>query len=290
MIGATWKHDSRSAAIGCLIAMLALSRPPIAAASAARIISLTPSVTEILFALGAGPEVVGVSQYCDYPPAAGKLPRVGSFLTPNIEAIVALRPTLVIGSWVSSGLPAFQSLNSMGYPTLIVKDNSLEQIEESIRVIGDRTGRSEQARDLLASINQHLDDVRRRLEGVKPRTVLMVVGHQPLIAVGGGTYLDELLHIAGGINIADGTGDSWPHLSIEYIVAMKPEVILDGQMGDDPTAPQRFWSEYPGIPAVKNHRIYSYPEDLTLHPGPRVWQSLELLASRIHPEGMGRED
>ncbi len=255
-----------------------------AAAAAARIVSLSPSVTETLFALGAGPEVVGVSQYCDYPPAVRALPRVGSFLTPNIEAIVGLRPTLVIGTWVSSGLPAFESLSDMGYATLIVKDNSLAEIRDSIAMIGEASGRRAQARRLLTMLNTHLDTVRQRLEGVKPRTVLMVVGHQPLIAVGNGTFLDELLHVAGGINIAGETGESWPHLSIEYVVATKPEVILDGQMGDDASASNRFWSQYPTIPAVKNHRIYGYPEDSTLRPGPRAWESLDTLVGRIHPE------
>jgi len=261
-----------------------LTWPASAAASGARIVSLTPSVTETVFALGAGPEVVGVSQYCDYPPAALALPTVGSYLTPNIEAIVGLRPTLVIGTWISSGLPAFQSLSAMGYSTLIVNDNSLEQIEESIRLIGDRVGRSREAGVLLATINRHLEKVRERLKNVKPQTVLMLVGHQPLIAVGSGTFLDQLLHRAGAMNIADGTGESWPHLSIEYVVAMKPEVILDGQMGDDPTVPNQFWSKYPMIPAVRANRIYGYPESPTLHPGPRVWESLELLVSRIHPD------
>lgn len=253
-------------------------------AGAARIVSLSPSVTETLFALGAGPQVVGVSQYCDYPPAVHKLPRVGSYLDPNIEAIIGLKPTLIIGAWVSSGLPEFESLTAMGYATLIVKDNSLDEIEQSIRQIGRRTGHAEAARGLIATISTHLAQVRQRLAGVKPRRVLMVVGHQPMIAVGRGTFLDELLRAAGGLNIADSAAGSWPHLSIEYIVAMKPEVILDGQMGDDPTVPERFWSRYPTIPAVRLHRIYGYPEDPTLRPGPRVWQSLDILVARIHPQ------
>ena len=268
-------------ALGVLISWL---WPPRSFAGAARIVSLSPSVTETLFALGAGPQVVGVSQYCDYPPAARELPRVGSYLEPNIEAIIGLRPTLIIGAWTSSDLPAFESLTTMGYTTLIVKDNSLDQIEQSIWQIGQRTGHAEAARGLITKITTHLAEVRQRLEGVKPCRVLMVVGHQPMIAVGRGTFLDELLRIAGGRNIADKAAGDWPHLSIEYIVAMKPEVILDGEMGDDPTVPDRFWSRYSTIPAVRSHRIYGYPEDPTLRPGPRVWQSLDILVARIHPQ------
>jgi iron complex transport system substrate-binding protein len=112
----------------------------------------------------------------------------------------------------------------------------------------------------------------------------MLVGHQPMVAVGRGTFLDDLLHLAGAHNIADLSAQAWPRLSIEYIVAMRPEVILDGEMGSDTTTPAGFWARYPTIPAVRDHRVFGYPQDPMLHPGPRVWQSLEILARRIHPE------
>ena len=109
-----------------------------------RIVSLAPSVTETLFALGAGPEVVGVSQYCDYPPQVRDLPRVGSFLTPNLEAIIALRPTLIVGLELSSDVRQIRALNSMGYPVLLVSDDSLQQIETSIEKVGARINRQDQ--------------------------------------------------------------------------------------------------------------------------------------------------
>lgn len=246
--------------------------------------SLAPSVTEILFALGASAEVVGVSQYCDYPEAAKRLPKVGSFLTPNVEAIAGLRPTLVIGPATAANLREVRAIRAMGFATLMVKDDSLEDIEREIAAIGGRIGRREQARQLLDTIRSHLAAVRERLSGVAPRTVLMLVGHQPMVAVGRETFLDELLKIAGGINIADRAAQSWPRLSIEYVIATAPEVILDGQMGSDPASPESFWSRYPTVPAVREHRVYGYPQDLMLHPGPRVWQALELLAAMIHPE------
>jgi ABC-type Fe3+-hydroxamate transport system substrate-binding protein len=254
------------------------------AAQPQRIVSLVPSVTETLFALGVGPEVVGVSQYCDYPKAATRLPKVGSFLTPNVEAIAGLRPTLVIGLEISANVRQIRALQSMGYDTLMVKEDTLEDIENAIATIGARLDRKHQADELLATIRSHIDSVRARLAGVPRRKVLMVVGHQPIVAVGRGTFLDELLKIAGADNIADTAGQSWPHLGIEYIIASAPEVILDGQMGTDPASPGGFWSHYPTIPAVREHRVFSYPQNIVLHPGPRVWQSLEILARRIHPE------
>jgi iron complex transport system substrate-binding protein len=271
-----------SSIIGC-------RAPSIATATGTRrIVSLAPSVTETLFAVGAGAEVVGVSQYSDYPPQARRLPRIGSYITPNIEAIVALRPTLVIGLLTSSDLREIHVLQAMGIATLMVDDSSVAAIEAGIKKIGDAAGRSGAARDLLREIRLRLNGVEERLAGVQPQSVLMVVGHQPLVAVGPGTYLDELLNLAHAHNIADVSTQSWPRLSLEFIVASRPQVILDGQMGTDPHAPAYFWARYPSIPAVREQRVFGYPDDPTLHPGPRMAQTLELLARLIHPELFAR--
>jgi cobalamin transport system substrate-binding protein len=271
-----------------LVTLLGCGKPPPSVPDAAsgprRIVSLVPSVTETLFALGAGPEVVGVSQYGNYPKAALKLPRVGTFLTPNIEEIAALRPTLVIGLATSSDLREIHALRAMGYTILLVGDDSIEEIKDSIQQVGGAIGRSAAARHLLNAINLHMRLVTERLRGVPSRRVLMLVGHQPLVAVGHDTFLDQLLTLAHADNIADAAGQSWPQLSLEYVVASRPQVILDGQMGSDPATPGRFWSRYRTIPAVRSHRVFGYPQDPTLQPGPRIAQSLELLARLIHPE------
>ena len=254
-----------------------------------RIVSLAPSVTETLFALGAGPEVVGVSQYCDYPPQVRDLPRVGSFLTPNLEAIIALRPTLVVGLELSSDVRQIRALNSMGYPVLLVSDDSLQQIETSIEKVGARIDRQADAHRLVAQIQSQIAAVRNRLSDVKPLRALMLVGHQPIVAVGPGTYLDELMRIARADNIADAVDQQWPHLSTEFIIAMRPEVVLDGAMGTDQSSSSSFWEKYPTIPAVRDHRVYGYAEDPMLHAGPRVGQSLEIIARKIHPEAWDRD-
>lgn len=272
------------ALLATMLLAAALSIVAAAAAPPTRIVSLAPAVTETLFALGEGDAVVGVSQYCDYPPAAARLPKVGTFLTPNVEAIAALRPDLIIGPGLSSSRREVRMLEAMGYPTLTVDDNSLDGIEQSITLIGARTGEPEAARRLLGAIQAHIEEVHARLERTKPRTVVMLVGHQPMVAVGRGTFLDDLLHLAGGDNIADLSAQSWPRLSIEYVIAMRPEVILDGAMGSDADTQAGFWARYPTILAVRDHRVLGYPQDPMLHPGPRVWQSLEILARLIHPE------
>jgi iron complex transport system substrate-binding protein len=249
-----------------------------------RVVSLAPAITETLFALGAGPQVVGVSQYCDYPPEVLKLPKIGTFLTPNIEAIAGLRPTIVIGLQTSSDLREIHALKEMGFSVLMVDDNSIAGIEASIRTIGDALGRRPDANALLDQIRFQIGAIEERLRGVPDRRVLMVVGHQPMVAVGGGTYLDELLKMARATNIAADSAQTWPRLSLEYIIAMRPQVILDGQMGTDPNSPSSFWAKYSTIPAVHDDRVVGYPENPTLHPGPRIAQTLELLARLIHPE------
>jgi iron complex transport system substrate-binding protein len=276
-----------AAAAALCVYALALASPANAAARM-RIVSLAPSVTETLFALGAGPDVVGVSQYCDYPPQVRDLPRVGSFLTPNLEAIIALRPTLVVGLELSSDVRQIRALNSMGYPVLLVSDDSLQQIETSIETVGARINRQREAHQLVARIQAQIAAVQNRLANVKPEPALMLVGHQPIVAVGAGTYLDELMRIARADNIAADVGGQWPHLSMEYIIAMRPQVVLDGSMGTDPSSSSDFWGKYPAIPAVRDHRVFGYAVDPILHAGPRVGQSLEIIARMIHPEAWDR--
>ncbi len=255
-----------------------------ASSSRARIVSLAPSVTETLFAVGAGKDVVGVSEFDDYPPAVRKLPRVGTFLTPNVEAIAALRPTLVIGLANSANQREVHALSEMGYPTLMVKENSIAEIEHSITVIGERTGHPRRANKVVAAIQARINKVRKLMSRVIDRRVLMLVGHEPMVAVGHGTFLGQLLALAHGTNIADGLPGSWPRVSIEYVIAKKPQVILDGQMGTDTSTLGDFWSRFQIIPAVREHRVHGYPTDPTLTPGPRIGQTLMTLVRLIHPE------
>jgi cobalamin transport system substrate-binding protein len=277
-----------AAGLLALAAVASAARATDAPSRPLRIVSLAPSVTETLFALGAGAEVAGVSTYCDYPPPALKLPRVGTFLTPNLEAIVALRPTLVIGLGLSSDVREIHAVESMGCPVMMAHDDSLAEIEDSIAQIGERIGRGAEARALLGQIRAQVAAVREHVASEPPVRILMLVGHQPMVAVGRGTYLDDLLRLAGADNIADSaSGEQWPRLSLEYIIAMRPDVILDGQMGDEAAAPQ-FWDKFTTIPAVRNHRVYGYPQDPILHPGPRVGNTLEMLAAMIHSRAFAK--
>src|SRR5260370_11411113 len=139
----------------------------------------------------------------------------------------------------------------MGYHVLLTNDDSLAGIEDGIKTIGERTGHVRQALELLNSLHARAREVKERLKGIPPRKVLVVVGHDPLVAVGGG-YLDQLLRITDCVNIPAGLGVELPRVSLEYVIATAPHVILDRQMGTERAAPSGFWSRYPTIPAASN--------------------------------------
>lgn len=289
MLSAT--HRSRPPAPGSrLLICLVLWSATAQAEPPRRIISLAPSITETLFALGAESQLVGVSVYCDYPPAVKQIDQVGTFLTPNVEAIVAKRPDLVIAVPSPGNQNPVEALRRLGIEVLVIEPGSIAEIEASILTIGKAARREERARALVAEIESALRAVRARLEGVAPRTVLMVVGQTPLIAAGAGTVQDELIRMAQGINLGARAGPSWPRLSIEYAIGAAPEVIIDTTMGNEERAGSEaalaFWNTFSTIPAVRQKRVHGFREYQLLRPGPRVAEALATFARFIHPERM----
>jgi cobalamin transport system substrate-binding protein len=267
-----------------LVAVLAL----LLAAGPQRIISLAPSVTEILFALGVGDRVVGVSTYCDYPPAATHIDHIGTFLQPDVERILIEQPDLVIGVPSPGNRAPVERLESLGVRVLIVDPERVDQILASIRTIAAAVGARDAGTRLTARIEHELAAVRARLDGAARPRVLMLVGRSPFVAAGRGTYQDELIELAHGTNLAAAAGEAWPNLSLETIVARAPEVIIDASMGSeapsDPAAAVAFWRDFPTIPAVRDQRVYGYGATELLRPGPRVARTLEAVARFIHPE------
>ena len=252
-----------------------------------RIISLAPSVTETIFALGLGDRLVGVSIYCDYPPAAATIDRVGTFLTPNIERIVAKHPDLVIAVPSPGNQNPVQALERLGLRVVVVDPHTLVEIKDSIVTIGRELGHEASAHVLVAEIDRRMEAVRAQVTDAPERKVLMVVGQTPLIAVGSGMFQDELIRMARGVNVAAPAG-AWPHLSLEFAIAAAPEVIIDTTMGNEEragaSAAMAFWSAFPTIPAVKDRRVYGYKAYQLLRPGPRIADAFEAIAHFIHPE------
>ncbi|HJY81452.1 MAG TPA: ABC transporter substrate-binding protein [Candidatus Binatia bacterium] len=251
-----------------------------------RIVSLAPSVTETLFALGAGEQLVGICTFCDFPREVERIDRIGSYIEPNVEAIVAKAPDVVIG--VPPNSPeAVAALQRAGLKVVIVQVDTIEQIEAAMRTIAREAGRETEGEALLTDVQRQMAAVQARLDGAPQRRVLMVVGQNPLIAVGSGIFLNELITQAHGVNIAADTNQQWPRLSLEVAVAKQPDVIIDGSMGsEEKDEAQLFgvWQNFPELPAVRNNRLYGRRSYTLLRPGPRLAEGFEEIARLIHPE------
>jgi iron complex transport system substrate-binding protein len=255
-----------------------------------RIVSTFPSITETLFALGAGDRVVGVSDYCTYPPAVLALPRVGSYIKPDAEKIALLRPDLVILQKAASSLD--ERLSALKIPQLDVTIGSLPDVFTMIRQIGTAAGVADRAEKLNRDIQSKLDGFRaevssREAKG-KPRpTVLIIVGRTPglltnLIGVSVGSYLGELLEIAGGRNVLANPAPAYPHISMETVVRLNPDFILDASfMGEHAEHLREPWMAHPELAAVQKGQVFGLPSEPILTPGPRVIESVEILRSKI---------
>jgi iron complex transport system substrate-binding protein len=249
-----------------------------------RIVSLAPSVTETLFALGLGDRLVGVTTYCDYPAEAQRLPKIGGFMSPSVEAIVAKRPDLVIGVKSATDPVKARGMERLGLKVTLVSLTSLSDILNSIKSIARSLGSPEAGEKLAGKIDAQVQDVKKRIESAPRRSVLLVVGMRPLVAVGGENFIDELITLAGGDNIAASAAQPWLNLPEEYVVAKAPQVIIEAGMGSEREQSGRRWADLKSIPAVRARRIHSYPSDKILRPGPRFGEALAELAPLIHPE------
>lgn len=257
-----------------------------------RIISLAPSVTEVIYAVGAGDRLIADTTYCDYPVAAQKLPKIGGFIDPNVEQIVALKPDLVIGA---KGNPreALGQLRQMNIPVVTIDPETLDSaIDESLRIVGKVTGLSKKA-DKLASDNSKRKEVvaqQAAARAKRPR-ILMLFTADSLFSVGPGSYLDEMITLAGGVNIAGDTRLAWPELSMEKVIKDDPQIILiismekgaTSSFSDEILQQLRAKKQWKNISAVRNGKVvYLGNDELTL-PGPRLINGLEAMAQVISP-------
>ena len=249
-----------------------------------RIVSLAPSVTETVFALGFGDRLVGVTTYCDYPPAAKNLPKIGGYINPSLEAIVAQRPDLIIGINDSDHPVKARELERLGLKVSLISVSSVSEILDSIKLVARWTGNPAAGERLVQKIVHQFDEVKKRVALAPRRRTLLAVAIRPLVAVGGRNFIDELITMAGGDNIAGNSAQPWLNLPDEYVVAKAPQVIIEAGMGSDRGRAARNWGDLKSIPAVKARRVFSYPSDKILRPGPRIGEGLEEIARLVHPE------
>ena len=260
-----------------------------------RIVSTSPSITEMLYALGLGPRVVGVTTFCHYPPEAAGKPKIGNYLQPNLETIVALRPDLVVAE--VSGVRRSEHLSSLKLNVIEVDDSTVAGIYDSIQRIGRSAGVPEAAGTLVSRLRGALGEIHERTARLAPPRVVFVVGRAPgrleeLVVAGKSSYLDEVMAIAGGNNIFRDTIAPYPKVTLEELLARDPEVIVDmGEMAQtagvterDKRAVVALWNRFPALAAVKRRRVFAVASDFFMVPGPRVVDAAREFARMFHPE------
>jgi iron complex transport system substrate-binding protein len=254
-----------------------------------RIVSLTPSNTEILFALNLGDRVVGVTDYCDYPPEAKTKTSIGGFYTPDIEKIISLSPDLVLAE-VNHEAEVVPQLEKYGIPVIVLKALTIDEALAGITLVGEVTGNREEATSLVESLQDRIQRISDKIKGLsaseKPR-VFYLTWHDPLITVGSKNIADDLITRAGGVNIFHSL-EGFPTVSLEEIINANPDVIIAGVgMGTGGDATLEFALEESRLADTSariNNRVYSIDIDLIGRFGPRFIDALEELFAYIHPE------
>jgi len=254
-----------------------------------RIVSLAPSNTEILFALGLGDRVVGVTEYCNYPEAAKDKAVIGGFSTVDLERVVAISPDLILATSMHEDetLPA---LENRGLTVFALDPATLDEVLEAIGLVGEITGKVEEAAGLVNDMKERMSAVTEKTDGLsqeqRPR-VFFITWHDPLMTPGSGTRHDELIQMAGGVNIARDL-TSYADISLEAVIEADPEVMIAGVgMGAGEDLPAQFIRTEPRLgstDARQNGRIFGVDVDLAGRPGPRIVDALEEFARFIHPE------
>jgi ABC-type Fe3+-hydroxamate transport system substrate-binding protein len=250
-----------------------------------RLVSLAPSITETLYAIGLADRLVGVTEFCDYPPEARNKPKVG-YSNPNLETIVALQPDLVLAPRDFIRPDVLGKLEQLKIPTFVVEAKTVEDIASQIQLIGRMLDRSEVANPIAMELRHRLMELKRRTETLARPRVLYVLNSQPLITVGPGSFIHQLIEIAGGANVAGGAASPYPRLSIEAVLKEDPQLIIFpvGASEGIPQGEQELWRRWKTMTAVKTDSFHRIASDLLNRPGPRIVLGLERLAEIIHPE------
>ncbi len=246
-----------------------------------RIISLAPSNTEILFALGLRDEVVGVTMYCDYPPEALDKEKVGDYYGPDIEKIIALQPDLVLATDFHR-FDLIPALEQQGFTVFAVAPQTLDDVLESIERIGETIGKEAEALRLVNEMTSKIEAVEEQTKELEQKpSVLYMTWHDPMWTVGRDTWIDDLINIAGGVNIFSQNFEGGAMVQIEWVILQNPEVIITSEWSYD-------WAlnaaELASTNASQTGRIFAFDDDLAQRPGPRLVQGLDWFAYLFHPK------
>jgi iron complex transport system substrate-binding protein len=249
-----------------------------------RVITLAPNLTEIVFAIGAGDRVVGNTSYCDYPPEAKNVAKVGDTLHPSLERIIALKPQLVLISTASQLETFTQQLQNQNIAVFVTDPHDLEGVFRSIEQVGQMLGRQQQAASLVQQLRQRTNAVEQAIKQTKPVRVFYQASGEPLYTAGHDAFVTDLIRRAGGISVTAGVPGAWPKFSNESALAAKPDAIIlptGGSMGAANATPAEALRS---SPAVQAGRVYKINDDHLARPGPRMVDGLEEMARALHPE------
>lgn len=251
-----------------------------------RIVSLAPAATEMLFAIGVGDKVVGVTTYCDYPPATKNIPKVGGFINPSLESIVKLKPDLIV-AMRGNPLSLLERLEKMGYPVFALNPKSISDVLIGMKKLGELTG-SKEANRVVRDLKARLERIRKRVEGIpyerRPKVVIELWDN-PLIVFGKGSIGDEVIERAGGKNIITGK-IAYPQISLETLIEKQPDVIILSHMTkvQNPLKEVKKRANWDKLKAVREGRVYAIDADIIDRPGPRLIQAVEILHRMLYPK------
>jgi iron complex transport system substrate-binding protein len=260
--------------------------------AARRIVSLAPNLTETLFALGLGDRVVGDTDFCDYPPEARSKPHVGGPVNPNLEAIAALHPDLVLATRAINRPETVRGIEQLRIPVYATDPRTVEQVLTSTARLGELLGAGEQGKAVVADLRRRLGDLAMRLAGVASANVFFVVWQDPLVSVGRNTFLADALLRAGARSAIDAPQD-WPNISLEEVVRVRPDYLIypsdDSRQIAHEIDEMRSRPGWRDLEAVRKGRIIVVSEAID-HPSPRLVDAIEQLARALHPERFPASD
>lgn len=248
-----------------------------------RIISLAPSVTEVIYMVEADDRLIGVTNQCDWPADVANKPRIGDLLSPNYELILASRPDLIIASTAGNDRAAVLKLAELGLPVIVTAPRSVEKIFETVKLIGQVTDSAARADKLVTQMKIRLEEVKRRLNGLPPIRAFFITWFDPLLAPGKNTFETDVLRQAGVMSITADIDEFYPRYSLEQVLAQDPEVILTVEHKGNPLPDLKRLAGWRRLGAVRNGRVYVLPEEFQ-HPSPRCIDGVVELARKLHPE------
>lgn len=249
-----------------------------------RIITLAPSLTDMVYAMGAGADVVGVSNYTKYPDEATKKTKIGDTIAPSIETIVSLHPDLVLAIKDSNRHETVEQLEKFGIPVFVTDTIGIRGIYASIANLGDALNRRQDADALVRRLRNREQSVRQRVKGMSTPHVFFVLWPDPVFTAGKDAFITELIEIAGGKSVTDDISQTWPQISLEAVLARKPDFLImvrGSEVTIDDLKKKAGWNS---LEAVKVNRVF-YTDDRIMHPSPVAFDALEELANQFHPPG-----